>query len=393
MPFLANGCLRGHEVLGAVEDALPECFALRLDLCREFGALNRQDQDGPAGPMWVARTSLRKAITHTWADAALNDLLESTPSKTTDNDALRRPNHGGSAHPTTNDPAPIHAGDLGGLHCMVSLLGVHNRLRAFGRGRACSRSRLPLLHRRPLEGHSAQEQSEKDGGLAHCLSDTTPARRFRTIERCSLDFMATAAEDRLARFGKSLGIERKHVLTGLAIIAVTLAILRSFGRPLWCACGSLIPWSSDINGSHNSQHFIDPYSVSHFEHGLLFFAFLLLFPKLSLAWRTVAAATLECGWELLENSSFIIDRYRAATVSSDYYGDAVLNSLSDVIFATLGFVFSWLVVRNIKLGWPAWWVTIALCEFGLIFTVKDSLAINVIMLSHPIEAIRVWQSS
>lgn len=205
--------------------------------------------------------------------------------------------------------------------------------------------------------------------------------------------MATAAEERLARFGQSLGIERQHVLTGLAITAVTLAILKSFGRPLWCACGSLIPWSADINGSHNSQHFIDPYSVSHFEHGLLFFAFLLLFPKLTLAWRTVAAATLECGWELLENSSFIIDRYRAATVSSDYYGDAVLNSLSDVIFATLGFVFSWLVVRNIKLGWPAWWVTIALCEFGLIFTVKDSLAINVIMLAHPIEAIRVWQSS
>lgn len=120
---------------------------------------------------------------------------------------------------------------------------------------------------------------------------------------------------------------------------------------------------------------------------------MLLFPKLSLAWRVVAAATLECAWELLENSSFIVDRYRAATVSSDYYGDAILNSLSDVIFATLGFVFSWLVVRHIKLGWPAWWATIVLCELGLILTVKDSLMINVIMLVHPIAAIRAWQSS
>ena len=205
--------------------------------------------------------------------------------------------------------------------------------------------------------------------------------------------MTNAAEERRARFGASLQLERKHILAGLGITALTLMMLKAYGRPWWCACGSLVPWSSDINGSHNSQHFIDPYSVSHFEHGLLFFAFLLLFPKLSLAWRVVAAATLECAWELLENSSFIVDRYRAATVSSDYYGDAVLNSLSDVIFATLGFVFSWLVVRHIKLGWPAWWATIVLCELGLILTVKDSLMINVIMLVHPVAAIRAWQSS
>jgi hypothetical protein len=203
---------------------------------------------------------------------------------------------------------------------------------------------------------------------------------------------SSAAAARLERYGRTLGLERAHVLAALPITAVTLATLRSFGRPWWCACGSFVPWSSDINGSHNSQHFVDPYSASHFEHGLLFFAFLLLFPKLSLAWRTVAAATLECGWELLENSSFIIDRYRAATISADYYGDAVLNSLSDVIFATAGFVFSWAVVRHARLGWPAWWATVALCELGMVFTVRDSLAINVVMLAHPIEAIRVWQA-
>ncbi len=203
--------------------------------------------------------------------------------------------------------------------------------------------------------------------------------------------MTDAAAARLDKYGRTLDLERKHVLAGVAITAATLLTRKGFGRPWWCACGSPIPWSTDINGSHNSQHFIDPYTVSHFEHGLLFFAFLLLFPKLSLAWRTVAAATIECGWELLENSSFIIERYRTATVSADYYGDAVLNSLSDVIFATLGFLFTWQVVRHARLGWPAWWATIAACELGLIFTVKDSLAINVIMLAHPIEAIRDWQ--
>jgi hypothetical protein len=196
---------------------------------------------------------------------------------------------------------------------------------------------------------------------------------------------------RLEKYGKALEIRREHLIAGLLVTGATLTALKLFGRPLWCACGSLVPWSTDINGSHNSQHFIDPYSVSHFEHGLLFFVFLLLFPKLSLAWRTVAAASLECGWELLENSSFIIDRYRTATVSADYYGDAVLNSLSDVIFATLGFLFTWQVLRHARLGWPAWWASILVCELGLIFTVRDSLALNCIMLVHPIEAIRDWQ--
>jgi hypothetical protein len=201
-----------------------------------------------------------------------------------------------------------------------------------------------------------------------------------------------AADARLEKYGRELGLGPRHAGAWLAVTALALLTLRSFGRPWWCACGSLVPWSTDINGSHNSQHFIDPYTVSHFEHGLLFFAFLLLFPKVSMAWRTVAAAAIECGWELLENSSFIIDRYRAATVSADYYGDAVLNSLSDVIFATLGFVFSWAVVRHAKLGWPVWAATIAACELGLILTVRDSLAINVVMLAQPIEAIRAWQT-
>ena len=186
--------------------------------------------------------------------------------------------------------------------------------------------------------------------------------------------------------------ERKHALAALGITAVTLLLLRSQGRPWWCACGSLVPWSTDINGSHNSQHFLDPYSASHFEHGLLFFAFLLLFPKLSLAWRWVCAVSMECGWELLENSSFIIDRYRAATVSSDYYGDSVVNSFSDVIFAGSGFLVAWLCVRSARIGWKGWWALVLLMELGLVFTVRDSLAINVVMLAHPIEAIRVWQA-
>jgi hypothetical protein len=184
---------------------------------------------------------------------------------------------------------------------------------------------------------------------------------------------------------------RAHAIAAAVLVGATLTVLASYGRRWWCACGSFVPWSTDINGQHNSQHFVDPYSVSHFEHGLFFFVFLLLFQsRLSLAWRLVCAAGIECAWELLENSSFIIDRYRAATVSSDYYGDSMINSLSDVIFASLGFVVASFLPKS--RFWPIWIALVLVCELGLIFTVRDSLAINVIMLAHPVDAIRAWQA-
>ena len=147
-----------------------------------------------------------------------------------------------------------------------------------------------------------------------------------------------------------------------------------------------------MNGPHNSQHFVDPYSVSHFEHGFFFFVFLYLFrARLTLAWRLVCAVAIECSWELLENSSLIIDRYRTATISLDYYGDSILNSTSDVLFASLGFVAASFLPARPKF-WLAWIAIVVLCELGLVFTIRDSLAINVIMLVHPIDAIRAWQS-
>ncbi len=187
-------------------------------------------------------------------------------------------------------------------------------------------------------------------------------------------------------------VEPKHAAAIAALLVVTITILRSYGRVWWCACGSWVPWSLDVNGPHNSQHFVDPYSVSHFEHGLFFFVFLYLFrARLSLAWRLVGAVAIECSWELLENSSLIIDRYRTATISLDYYGDSVLNSVSDVLFASLGFVAASLFPARPRF-WLVWIVVVIACELGLVLTIRDSLAINVLMLIHPIDAVRMWQS-
>jgi hypothetical protein len=191
---------------------------------------------------------------------------------------------------------------------------------------------------------------------------------------------------------ETLRIGRVHVAAITAMVLFNVTVERLMGRRWWCACGSWIPWSLDANGPHNSQHFVDPYSVSHFEHGLFFFvALYLLRARIPLAWRLVCAVAIECSWELLENSSFIIDRYRTATISLDYYGDSIVNSASDVLFASLGFVAASFFPARPKF-WAVWIPIVIACELGLVLWIRDSLAINVIMLVHPIDAIRVWQS-
>ena len=38
---------------------------------------------------------------------------------------------------------------------------------------------------------------------------------------------------------------------------------------LWCRCGGWSLWSWDIWSKHNSQHLIDPYTLTHVLHGVL----------------------------------------------------------------------------------------------------------------------------
>lgn len=98
------------------------------------------------------------------------------------------------------------------------------------------------------------------------------------------------------------------------------------------------------------------------------------------------AMVIEAGWEVLENSSFIIERYRAVTISLDYFGDSVINSVSDMVAMALGFALASRV--------PVW-VSLAVilgCEALTVVLIRDGLALNILMLLHPIEAVRQWQS-
>lgn len=175
--------------------------------------------------------------------------------------------------------------------------------------------------------------------------------------------------------------------TILAALAVTVFILHWQGRLWWCECGGWVPWSGDSHGRHNSQHLFDPYTFSHVLHGIIFFgALYLLWPKGAYAWRLVISMFVECGWELLENSSFIIERYRNTTAAIGYVGDSVFNSLADVLSCGFGF---WLAGR---IGLWRSVAVIVVVELVMLVAIRDNLTLNVLMMVYPIESIKTWQN-
>lgn len=180
---------------------------------------------------------------------------------------------------------------------------------------------------------------------------------------------------------------RTLILLIIAVIAVTADILQLMDRPMICTCGTIELWHGQVNSSGTSQHISDWYTFSHIIHGFVFYLLTwLVFPRARVVSRLLFAVVVECGWEMLENSNFIIDRYRAATISLDYRGDSILNSMSDITSMIGGFLLAWRL--------PVWIiVTLAVVmELTTGYLIRDNLTLNVIMLLHPINAIREWQA-
>ena len=172
------------------------------------------------------------------------------------------------------------------------------------------------------------------------------------------------------------------------ILLLTVLVLHAMGRPSICTCGTVKLWHGIVDSAENSQQFADWYSLSHVVHGILFYAGLWLpWRRRPVAARFVVAVLVEAAWEILENSPVIIDRYRTATIALGYTGDSVLNSVSDILMMMIGF----LAAARLPV-----WASVALAvalELVALAVIRDNLALNILMLVWPIEAVRSWQGA
>ena len=131
----------------------------------------------------------------------------------------------------------------------------------------------------------------------------------------------------------------------------------------------------------------DWYSLSHVVHGLLFYALLwLLFRRSPVEWRFLAAVAIEAAWEVIENTPFVIDRYRQTTAALGYSGDSILNSVSDMLMMCMGFVLAR------KLPTPAAVVLLVVLEVVPLFVIRDNLTLNIWNLIAPNPSIAAWQA-
>jgi hypothetical protein len=198
--------------------------------------------------------------------------------------------------------------------------------------------------------------------------------------------MPNAPASRLQRLAAFITRNGRVLLISAAVCATVAAVELWMGRLPFGPDGRIGLWEGNIWSSEQSQRFADPYTFSHTIHGMLFYAILWLVARRTpVRARFVGALLLEGAWEVLENSPIIINRYREATIALGYVGDSVFNSVSDIVFAACGFLFAWRARVWLTV------VVIVAMELGTLVLMRDNLTLNIVMLIHPVEAIKQWQ--
>ncbi|MGN6589543.1 MAG: DUF2585 family protein [Sphingomicrobium sp.] len=182
-------------------------------------------------------------------------------------------------------------------------------------------------------------------------------------------------------------MSRRTWFLALLLLLTAAAIELAMGRHPICTCGTVELWVGARDSSKTSQMLADWYSLSHIVHGLLFYGALwLLFRRWPIERRFLVAVLIEAAWEVTENTPMVIDRYRATTAAIGYSGDSVLNSMSDIVMMTIGFMLA----RKLPV-----WTAVALLvvlEIVPLFVIRDNLTLNIWALVDPNPAIQAWQS-
>ncbi len=178
---------------------------------------------------------------------------------------------------------------------------------------------------------------------------------------------------------------RRIAAIGLVIILAG-GLELAMGRRVVYQHGPVRLWSGDINSDQNSQQIADPYTLTHIEHGALFYgATRLVMGPQAVMLRLLTTVALESAWEVYENTDTVVNRYRAETVSHGYYGDSLINSMSDILACLIGFALARYLPTKVTIAW------VIAVEIVLAIWIRDNLALNILMLAYPLDAVRKWQ--
>jgi uncharacterized membrane protein YjdF len=173
------------------------------------------------------------------------------------------------------------------------------------------------------------------------------------------------------------------LLIAALIVVVTVAVLYAMGRAPFPKGGTQF-WYGVRSGPGQSLHFTDVYSFTHVVHGPVYFLLLWLIFKKGLKWTLpagllfVLAVGIEAVWEIFENSSFVINRYRQNRAYTGYTGDTIVNSVGDILAMMLGYLFT----MRFRGFLPAFGLVVAL-EVGLYALAGDNFTISLIRLIAP----------